>query len=412
MRAATRAIGLVLVLGMPAACAAGPTSGPGGRVGSDAVVYLRQAQGMSAVKADTGNVLFTTGPALAGQSWSELVTIDTRAGEAELVRLDARSGEPLSRIGLPSGLDVRLVSGSGRMVALTPGRADYDLHRPEPRARTTIAVTSIDGTDGLRHYRLRGNYEPEAFSYDDRWLFLIQYLPAIDPNRYAVRLLHLDSGRVTGLGRLKQAAPAEMRGTGRRQSMAPDGTRLYTLYTRQPPNDAHGTPSLHSGRHPVYAFIHVLTLTGGTAHCIDLPAPFGSGRPEWNAIAVSPDGTRLVAAEWTSGTVAVLDSSSFRVLGTKQLELASPGSNRPVAGVGDDGTIYLGAGREVVALDGESLEVIRRVRLSNEISSLDVEEGLLFVGQRDEVVLIDPLTGTPVDRFAVPGLESIAHVKD
>lgn len=411
MRAATRAIGLVLVLGIPAACGVGTTAGSGRVAGSDAVVYLRQAHGLSAVQANTGNVLFTTGPALAGQSWSELVTIDTSAGEAELVRLDARSGEPLSGIGLPSGLDVRLVSGSGDMVALTPERADYDLHRPESRSRTTIAVTSIDG--GLRHYELRGNYEPEAFSYDDRRLFLIQYLPAIDPNRYAVRVLHLDSGRVTGLGRLKQAAPEEMRGTGRMQTTAPDGTRLYTLYTRQPPNNAHGTPSLHSGRQPVYAFIHVLTLTGGTAHCIDLPAPFGSGRPEWNAIAVSPDGTRLVAAEWTSGTVTVLDSSSFRVLGTKRLELASPGSTRPIARVGDDGTIYLGAGRELVALDGQSLEVIRRVALNDAISSLDAGEGgLLFVGQRDEVALIDPLTGTRLDRFAAPGLESIAHVED
>ena len=65
-----------------------------------------------------------------------------------------------------------------------------------PRSRTSIVVADPTGAPQTRTFDLRGNFEPEAFSTDDRLLFMIQHLPAEAPTVYRVTVLDLKSGRV------------------------------------------------------------------------------------------------------------------------------------------------------------------------------------------------------------------------
>ena len=85
-----------------------------------------------------------------------------------------------------------------------------------------------------------------------------------------------------------------MRGTARAQTVAPDGRRLYTLYTCDATADE-----------PAEAFVHVLDLDTETASCVDLPAEFATD--PLGAVAVTPSGSRLFVysptrARWPSST--------------------------------------------------------------------------------------------------------------
>ncbi len=197
-------------------------------------------------------------------------------------------------------------SFSGRSVAYVPG-SDAGLYEASGRRWTKITVAQPEES-ASRTYRLKGDFEPEAFSTDESKLFLIEHLSDV---RYRVRMLKLRTGKVAPIGRLTKFAPDSMRGVGRVQVYAPTGDTLYTLYTRQPPNTAHRTQDEDLDPNRVHAFVHVLSLEGAWAHCIDLKMPFGMDPDAINDIAVSKDGTFVYATD--GAQVAVIDANGLKV---------------------------------------------------------------------------------------------------
>ena len=134
-----------------------------------------------------------------------------------------------------------------------------------------------------RSYLVQGNVEPEAFSLSTRSLFVIEFMPPTAPDRYRVARIDLPAAteRSKRRGRgYEDELQEPMRGTARAQAIAPDGRRLYTLYTR----DATATE-------PAESFVHVLDLENERANCVDLPPEFAV--EPLGAVAVSPSGTRL-----------------------------------------------------------------------------------------------------------------------
>jgi hypothetical protein len=103
-----------------------------------------------------------------------------------------------------------------------------------------------------------------------------------------------------------------MRGTGRVQVYAPKGNFLFTLYTDQPPNTAHRSLSSYDDHGEVHAFVHVLNLKQGWAHCVDLPVPFGNGTQPANDIAVAADGSYVYVGD--GERVAVIDARELNVV--------------------------------------------------------------------------------------------------
>lgn len=341
-------------------------------------------------------------------SWNSILTASPSGTETRVSVLDPRDGAKRMETPVPGTLELTVASSSGELVALATPRAEGATPwLPDGRAVTDVAV--LNPRTGKREdFKLEGNFEPEAFSSDSRELFMIEYIPALEPDRYRVRRLKLSNGNVVPIGRLKQAAPGQMRGTGRMQVMAPDASQLYTLYTRQGPNYAHGAPQEHRDG-MVHAFVHVLDLTDRWAHCIDLPMPFGQGSATASAIAMSPAGGPLYVTDWSSGAVAKIAPDKVKVGQVTRLTFGAPDDETFAQSGLVNGRLFVAGNDEIVVLDGESLGEIDRWALEAEVTGLflTADESRLFVSLGDRIAELDPVTGDERASFPMENAGSI-----
>lgn len=358
------------------------------------LAFVRAGASLVTVDVERREVALTAEGAVSSLDGRELFrTRDAGAGAA-LEAFDPRTGDVRWRRSVAPGLEPRVASFDGSRVALMAPAAAATGGYPEGRATTDLVVAGPDGPSQRHH--LRGNLEPEAFGLDGRHLYLIQYVPAMAPSGYKVRQLDLATGRVGPVDSPDIAPDTVMGGSARAQVMAPDGSRLYTLYSVPAgvPDDLHGTDDEH-GR----AFVHVLDLEEGWAHCLLLPDPIGVVGLANGPLAVSPDG----------GTLAVFDAAiedgrtSVTVVDT---ELLDPGPLRAVDGlrwptaaaIGPDGALYAsGVGRaglpRVEVLDLGEGRRLRRWDTPTLVTSMSAEpDGSLLLAEpeRERVVIMRP----------------------
>src|SRR2546423_647813 len=136
------------------------------------------------------------------------------------------------------------LSADGRTLVLTERRASI------PRPHTAFPVPRADRLRLRRIVRLRGDFSYDALSPDGRRLYLIQYLSATDPTRYAVRLYDVRAGRLRPKPVVDPDEHAgEMRGEPLSRTYGPGGRWAYTLYDG-------------NGKHP---FVHALDTVAGAA---------------------------------------------------------------------------------------------------------------------------------------------------
>jgi YVTN family beta-propeller protein len=300
----------------------------------------------------------------------------------------------VGRTSVPAGMELQVASASGRLLALAePNEPGTNPWIPAGRARTKITVVPTNQDSPRRTYDLKGNFGVEAFSTDDRQLFLIEFMPANHPWHYGLRRLVLETGKIREIARSNQNAPGQMNGTGRLSIFSPLGHELYTLYTQQGPNYTHTEP-VDARPDEVYAFIHLLNLEGAWTHCIDLPAPFGTGRVTSHAMAISDDGTRLFVADPSSGGLAVIDPRTARVLRTVTVNLRALRDGVSAA-VATDGTLYLAGGTRIMAFDGGSLRPLREFRVVRTISGIATsrDASKLYVAFERGIEVLDSETG-------------------
>ena len=189
-----------------------------------------------------------------------------------------------------------------------------------------------------------------------------------------------------------------MRGTARAQTMAPDGRRLYTLYTR----DATATA-------PAEAFVHVLDLEHERATCVDLPAEFAANPV--GAVAVSPSGTRLYVVSPATAAVAELDVASLTVARTGHLP--TPSSATTVrATVTNNTTMYVSTDSAVTVVDLRALTPRSTWTFPERITGIQPASvaGTLFVSLPDRVVEVDEASGAPRRLYPVAATGPIDHV--
>jgi hypothetical protein len=364
--------------------------------------------GLAAVELPEGDVRMEIPNAVVGRDFSEIYSTRYNQGTTTLIRWDPGVAAHLTKMTI-RGTFAANVAGPGGKVALTEPRSEGATPwLPDGRRRTTVVVGTPDaGVE--RRYRLLGNFEPEAFSTNGRRLYMIEYIPPDDPDRYRVRILSLRTGRVFPIGRLK-GAPDQMRGTGRTQVFAPDGDELYTLYTRQGPNYAHGAPAGPS-RSRTNAFVHQLNLEEGWAHCIDLPLPFGRGRATASSIDISPDGKELYVSDWTNGAVAIVDPAEVKVLRVAQLPLGDR-DDKTFSVASSSGLLYVAGNDTVVTIDTSSLRVVNRWRMDGDVTGLEVSPDgrTVFVAVADAIVMIDSATGTHMDTLPIGPVDDILYI--
>lgn len=373
-------------------------------------LLVRTRSGHAIVDPATQTIVARAPHSVVSPDSSRLFSVEDKGGSSRVATLDSTTGRELAGAAAPRGLRPGVASSDGGLLAFAPPlEKGITPWLPEGKRRTRIAVVRTDGSQGAASYNLKGNFELEGFSTSGRQLFLLEYMPAMNPTNYELRRLQLESGRVRQIPESKQNAPGSMRGTGRISSFSPSGHELYTLYTQQGPNYAHGGATHKSGH--TYAFVHLLNLEGGWTHCIDLRAPFGTGSVTTHAMALSPNGDRLFVADPSSGGLAVISPLETKVLKSVTLDLRVLTEGQASAAVGQDGTLFLAGGREILVIDGDTLEIRDRWNTGKEVTgiALGSDGRRLYASLPNRLAVFDISSGARTEAFGLSGLEGLVE---
>jgi len=380
-------------------------------------VLLATLGGPLAVDVPSGEIVARAYGAVASADGARLYAAEPSGSRTILRTIDAATGAGVASTSLRGTLAVRVVSWDGARVALMPPLATgQDPWTPAPRSGTTLVVADPSGASAARTYRLRGNYEPEAFSSDGASLFLIQYLPAEAPSVYRVTKLDLGAGVVDPvLGPYK--APAErMPGTRLEQVPAVDGSKLFTLYTSERPGFApHDAPV---PRNAIVSFVHVLSLDEGWAHCIGLPRVLWHQPASAEAMAVSPDGATLYIVDADKGVVVTMDTETLELSPPHPVALLAAGDRTTATISADGGTLFVGTaggGGDVVAMDTGTLGVVHRWPTGGAVSGLglSLDGARLYVAQAGRLEVLSAANGRALDDVSVasPGpIEGVSAI--
>jgi hypothetical protein len=328
-------------------------------------------------------------------------------GDGGLVQFDPATGAAVRATAVGGGWLPRVVSTDGRVCALSQTPVT---DQPAPRARTLLLIA---GPAGTREYDLPGVIEPDAFTADGLGLFVLEWLPATAPDHYRVRKLDLGTSRIDPLLTrnkvpVPEGAEEEMRGDGRQAVLSADGKMLFTLYTHQP-GHAH-TRDLLSGRPGnAHAFVHVLHLVEGWAYCLDLPHPFGEGKP--GACALAANERHLAVVDLAAGKLAYASAPSL----TLERVVAVPGAVEADAALvlAPDGRTVIGGGDRVTVLDTSTDAETGRWGVRGPVRGLGLsgDGKRLYLGGDGEVFWLNAATGERLGQVAAPGLTALRHVR-
>jgi len=401
----------VAALGV-AACTQGAPDDGAGAVPRETLLLSTEA-GPLVVQIPSGSVLFDRPGTVASLGGSWLLSAKPSAGSTLLETVDGADAEPASSVRLDGTLDVRVVAESGAAVALMDPLPDgWDPEVPLPRSRTPIVVADPTGAGQPRTYDLRGNFEPEAFSTDDRQLFMIQHLPAEAPTVYRVTVLDLKRGRVYPVFGPYKAPPERMPGIRLQQIISPNDDQLYTLYSSARPGYApHHAPVPNDA---TVSFVHVLSLQEGWAHCVGLPEALWDRPASEQAMATSPNGRLLYIVDPTLGLVTVMDTASLEIR-TAPIDLAVAGVRHTSAVVSADGSaLFVATAGEhsgVTRIDTDTFEVVR-IWETDDVSGLGLSADgkRLYVAFGDRVEVMDATTGSELAGVAVASPAPIERV--
>jgi hypothetical protein len=368
-------------------------TGVGGRAH---LIFLTTKDGVSVLDQHGRLVAPPTEVAVATPGWSQVVTAEPDGAGTRVVVSDLATRRTLSANTFRDRLEPRVVSPTGDLVAaVTPGGAGiYGLHKPGGRESTRILVTARGGERA--RLELDGNLEPEVFSPDGDRLFVLDYLPAAEPDRFRVRAIDLAAGRLTPLStRSGKAIPvgAEHELRAHRIATVFDGRRamFFTLYSYEP--DA-------------TAFVHCLHVGEGWIDRIDLPAPFGQERPGVHGIALSASGDRLCVVHAPSASVADIDPDQLVI--KRVTRLARTGlSGKPNVQLTASGRLVVNVDNVLIATDPH-----REIPTPGEARGLALGAGAdVWSGYPNGVVHFDLVTGEELGRLAVPGMFVVKHVR-
>jgi DNA-binding beta-propeller fold protein YncE len=388
------------------------------------ILVLSTSDGSVLFDSGSGAVLARDAGALVAPDGSRLYSTTRSGTETTLQALDAASGTVLSTATLEGSLDARVASLSGRSIALMhampAGQAPWV---PVPRAHTTIVVADPTGERAARRYRLDGNFEPEAFSIDDRRLFMIQYLPAEAPAAYRVTTLQLADGAVRPVFGHFDAPPERMPGIRLRQMFDPRTDQLYTLYTTRSEYsrgywEGYGDEPAKPGEAAKeLTFVHVLNLRAGWAYCAGLPRRLWGQPARALAMSTSPDGRTLYVVESVGGIVSEMDTKSLKIRRTKRVDLGSlQGTRTSVSTSVDGSTLFVGSasdGTAVYAIDTRTLRMVARWEAPGTVADLGLSDDgdRLYAAIADRVAVLDPSSGAELGTLPIGDVDAIVDVQ-
>lgn len=392
MRRLLAALAVVLVVAACGDSTTLPRLDADGAPSDHGILRVPDPSGISLLDTVAGRVTTRVPDGVRSRDWVFQSRI-TAAG-TQLVAVS-----PLGDVGwhrdLDDDLTARLASSDGSRVALVPrSYQTTDPYHPVGRSITDLTVVATDGGEP-RQYRLDGNFEPEAFTTSGRALFVVEYLPAMQPDRYRVRKLDLDTGEVGAVFSVDGHLQESMRGTARVAAMSADGSRLYTLYTTEQS-----------------AFVHVLDLDEEWAHCVDLPAPIGSSPEGALAVAADPNGGRVLVVDAGAG-VAELDTRQLAITHTMPWFDTSPESGVAMAVVDRVGRLVAGRGNHLTTFDTDLDPLEERYTPTRMLGlHLDPRRDAVWVLGQRAMFEVDPVTGSVEDTVPLPEAMPVLQVPD
>lgn len=333
----------------------------------------------------SGEAKFEVSNATPAPDRSMLFTTRSVGESTVLESRDARSGAVTGSTTLAGDLAVRSVSPAGGAVVLMPGEPGPNLYEPEPRTSTEVTVAFVDDRPSLE-FELDGNIEPEMLSLDEQTLFILQFEPAMDPTSYSVRKLDLASGGVTDTDSIQVDLNSKMAGRARAQVLHPEGKFLYTLYTLPADSPVHEGAIAEGNER--FAFVHVISLEEKWSFCIFLPVPFGITDEADVAMAVSPDGSRLMVVDPAIGQLAEIDTAEMTVTSLHDAPRLVPGEPARLAVAGDD-TVFTASGSVVMELDRDTFQPMYAWSQDRPVTAVSVTDDELRIADGRSVVRID-----------------------
>jgi DNA-binding beta-propeller fold protein YncE len=374
-------------------------------------LLLRADRSISLVNAADGAVLVAFDSAVAAPDWSRVASGSIDGDTTTVTTIDPATAETMSTTSIPGAWDVRAVSPlDGRLALMAPDAAGGDSWAPTPKTTTDLLVAAPDGSPQPQTIHLDGNFEPEAFSTDGKWLAMLEYRPALNPTSYRVTSLDLSSDKIDLVYGPDKAPVENMTATRLHQAAAPDSSALYTLYTNQPP--AYLDASAVEPEEDEVAFVHTLGLVGdiGFAFCTALPNSFGTTTIEGSALAIAPDGSQVFAIDADHGNIAILDPDRQR-MSDHAVDLSALGGGPISAGVTRNGRTLLVAGRAgVLPLDAATLEPGELVPTPAPVTGMAIDGlgGRLFVSWAGGIEQLDPESLQQTAMIASPAPGAIA----
>ena len=414
---------LLVIVSAMALASAGCTGSDGSFEGTaeratipNEMLLLGTEAGPLVVSVPEGSVQFEREGSVASLGGGWVLSARGSKGSTNLLTRDDATGETFSTDGLPGGLEARVVSETGRAVALTePLPGGWDPRVPLPRSRTTIVVADPTGEREPVTFHLLGNYEPEAFSSDDERLFLIQHLPADTPRVYRVTVLNLDRGRVRPVFGPFKGEPERMPGIRLQQTISPAGDHLYTLYSSARPGYVpHGAAGPGDA---VVSFVHVLSLDENWAHCVGLPQGMWDRPASAQAMTTSPDGERLYVVDAGRGTIAMMDTNSLETTEIEADFEAPATIERTTSTVSPDGeTLFVATAGHgvsfVSAIDVDSFDVATAWRHDGRVSGLGLsaDGGRLYVAVGGRLSVLDARTGESIGQTVIDAPDEVRSI--
>jgi hypothetical protein len=361
------------------------------------LLYLGSHTAITAISPRSGAIKFQEAGAVPSRDWSVLYAATNDGQSTTLRTLDPTTGAELASRTIPGVFAVRVVSEDGAAVALAPPPPEgFDTYHPTSKDPSPLVIVRRDDPEP-QVLSVPGNVEPEAFSLAGDALFVIDFVPPLAPERYRVARLDLGAGTVGDVRSKEQELQEPMRGTARAQVVAPDGRRLYTLYTR----DATATE-------PAESFVHVLDLDKEQATCVDLPADFAAN--PLGALAVSPSGSRLYVAAPGVGALAELDTGALQVTRTATMPPDSAATTARAAASAT--TLYLSVDSRITPIALDDLSMGDPQTAPGQVIGMkpSTDGTVLYVSLPDRVLVLDPRTLRQRTEIEVPTTDPIDHV--
>jgi hypothetical protein len=356
-----------------------PTSAPNG------LFFVRpqgDAGSLIAYDMGSGRVRFSLPPGMLSADRQHYMAAKTGA-DTQLLGFDLTSGVDTPITQLAGQWKLSGVSPTGRWAALTriPSEGEKQAWTTGNDWKTDVLVVDTQTGKTAHQMGLRGNFAVDTLSAAGDALFVIQYLPPVNPDHYQVRLVDLPTETLQDGALVDKRAPDEVMAGQRWQAVAPtDGSWLFTLYLRTKNNTA---------------FIHALNTENKFTLCFDLPTIKGNTLDQLRAytLALSPSGQMIYAANPALGIVAEVDLNSY--------EASSVASSAPEASlqwtaspvnfsVADDRRLYFTSGKAVWTFDTTTRKVQSLSMLDSGIDglALSADGGRLFVGRLDQPPMI------------------------